>query len=236
VKSCDEDADCPLSTCSVNPTHCTGGAPADELKTCATNGDCSGGGTCVNACPSGRCVPLCLQSDDVDAPVNTKNDPEEGLCAAGPNAYHCSGLHDTFRSCTATIAAAGCSAVCATSCSGGGVPSGGSMAPCSPSSPCGGGEICCGSCPNAQDCEAGDADTLLGNGDDIPGAGSCISAAKNCVVNESAAEGGDIFNGNGDATNVSSVSTYCIGATGNSTVNNTAGSAARAVCDRKAST
>ena len=103
------------------------------------------------------------------------------------------------------------------------MPSGGSMAPCSPSSPCGGGEICCGSCPNSQDCEAGDADTLLGNGDDIPGAGSCISAAKNCVVNESAAEGGDIFNGNGDATNVSSVSTYCIGATGNSTVNNTAG-------------
>jgi hypothetical protein len=96
------------------------------------------------------------------------------------------------------------------------------MVACTPSTPCGGGEICCGICGNASPCEAG-IDGLLGNNDDIPGAGTCVPDIKNCVVNDFAATGGDTGNGNGDPTNVRSVSTYCIGATSNSTVNSTAG-------------
>jgi hypothetical protein len=220
--NCDEDSDCPGGLCNVNPSHCTGGPPADELKLCTSNTDCNGG-VCGDACPSGRCVQLCLPSDDPNAPPNSKMNPEEGVCAGGPPFHHCAGESATFRTCTASDANASCTATCATSCTQGGVGSGGSGLPCDPTNPCAGvGEICCGACPKASPCEAG-IDAILGSSDDIPGAGFCVPDIKNCVANDFAAEGGDTINTNGDPTNVRSVSTYCIGATANSTVNNTAG-------------
>ncbi len=175
----------------------------------------------MDACPSGRCVPLCVASDDPAAPPNSKNDPEEGVCAAGPAFFHCSGEKDVFRTCTEAIAEAGCSAVCAATCTAG-VPSGGSGASCDPLTPCPSGEVCCGSCGNAATCEAG-TDGKLGTSDDNPGAGICIADATNCFANDLLAEGGDIFNGLGDPTNTKTVSTYCIAGTSNSAVNNTAG-------------
>jgi hypothetical protein len=213
-QACDQDSDCGVGfTCSANPTHCTGGDPADERKLCVTNGDCGGGGSCVDACPGGRCLPLCVAGED--------GDPEEGSCAAGPSSYHCSGVNDTFRACTPGLANGTCNAVCATTCTAGS-PSGGSATPCDGTGSCPVGESCCGTCEKAETCGAGD-DGKLGTTDDVPGAGICVSDVRHCFVNDLAAEGGDTLNGNGDATNVRSVTTFCIEPTSNGAVNQTAG-------------
>ncbi len=215
-RACDEDTDCPGSSCSVNPTHCTLGDPADEGKTCTTNGDC-GGGVCGDACPSGRCVPLCAGGLD--------GDPEEGFCTAGPPFYHCSGAEDIFRVCSEAQEGEGCLATCHTTCTGG-VGSGGSGAPCTPTSPCGGGEVCCGSCAEAALCESG-VDGLLGTSDDIPDAGVCVTDERNCYETI----GGQMANAKGKdnlddpafgPNNILAVSAYCVGATSNSAINNTA--------------
>ncbi|HET9063921.1 MAG TPA: hypothetical protein VFO62_11600, partial [Candidatus Binatia bacterium] len=71
-QACDETSDCPGGDCSRNPLHCNGD-PDFARVACTTNADC-GSGECVDACPSGRCVPLCIPRME---------DPEEGLCAAG---------------------------------------------------------------------------------------------------------------------------------------------------------
>jgi hypothetical protein len=212
-RACDQDTDCPGSSCSLNPTHCAGGDPADEHKPCTTSAECAGGGSCVDACSGGRCVPLCLPG--------AGGDPEEGYCSAGPNFYHCSGANDTFRTCTASQAQGTCSSVCATTCSGG-VPSGGSGSPCDGTGSCPAGESCCGTCTKAQDCGAG-TDGKYGTADDSPGAGICVADIRNCFVNNGASEGGDIFNGMGDPTNVRTTSVFCIAPTANGAVNQTTG-------------
>jgi len=229
--ACDEDTDCAdegdSGTCSVNPTHCEGtGDPNTELLACATNGDC-GVGTCVDACPAGRCVPLCLQADDPFFPPGfgdkSADDPEEGLCAAGPPFYHCDGVGQEFIVCFKGNADGDCDSVCTDSCSGGGVPGpGGSQAACTAQSDCAGGETCCGSCELTGFCNSG-TDNLMGTSDDLPGTGLCVGGARNCVINDFFAEGGDTLNGQGDPTNVKAVSSYCIGPTSNSAINATAG-------------
>lgn len=73
-----------------------------------------------------------------------------------------------------------------------------------------------------KNCEFG-ADNIDGNADDFPGAGTCVQDVSNCFVNGGTAEGGDIFNGNGDATTSRQVTAYCIPATGSSTVDGVAG-------------
>lgn len=228
VLACDEDADCTNpGTCTKNPNHCD---PADSPPNlasvgCDDNTDC-GGGTCVDACPGGICVPLCLQADDPQFPPGfggeSADDPEEGLCAAGPAFYHCDGEGNTFIICDKEASEGGCSAVCAASCGPGGVPSGGSGGPCDELSDCPSGEVCCGDCELSRLCDAG-INGIIGDSDDQPGAGSCFADARNCFVNDLAAEGGDTLNGNGDPTNVRAVSTYCVPATSNNAINSTAG-------------
>jgi hypothetical protein len=200
AKACDEDSDCTPGTCSGNPTHCTGD-PAFERFGCTTNADC-GLGNCVDACPSGRCLPLCVP-DGVD--------PEDGVCAAGPTAYHCDGAQDSFRTCTETEAAGGCGATCSVA-----------ATPCASASECPVGETCQGSCELAKLCEAG-PDGVLGNFDDQPGAGICVGDNRNCFLDPITGEGGDTINGEGDPVNVKSVSIYCLGATNSSAINTAAG-------------
>ncbi|HYB98532.1 MAG TPA: hypothetical protein VEC57_05290 [Candidatus Limnocylindrales bacterium] len=193
--SCDEDSDCGGGgTCSSNPLACTGGT--DAGNSCTTNGDCGGGGTCGDACPSGRCVPLCVQKgvcvggtgDGLNCGVDAQCDgggtcvvtePQEGVCAAGGR-YHCNGPGQEFRTCSRALEG------------------------------------------TTGNCEAG-ADNIDGTTDDNPGAGICVFDVSNCFVNDGAAEGGDTLNGLGDATNALSVTTFCIPASGNSAVNATAG-------------
>jgi hypothetical protein len=198
--SCDEDSDCAPGTCSHNPTHCLGD-PAFDRWGCSTNADC-GLGTCVDACPSGRCVPLC---------VPDPGDPEDGFCAAGPTAYHCNGAKDVFRQCTANQASGGCSATCSIS-----------ATPCDGYDDCPSGETCTGPCTLAQNCEAG-PNGIFGDFDDLPGAGICIADNRNCFLDPIAGEGGDIFNGEGDPANVKAVAVYCIAPTNSTAINASAG-------------
>jgi hypothetical protein len=199
-KACDEDSDCAPGTCSDNPLHCTGDESFEHFS-CTTNADC-GAGTCVDSCPSGRCVPLCLPDP---------SDPEDGLCAAGPPIYRCDGANNEFRACSVTDANGSCSATC-------------SMAgtPCTSAADCPSGETCQGPCDKARDCEAG-VDGVLGTSDDLPGAGLCQSRGLSCFLAPISAEGGDIFNGKGDATNVFAVSSFCIPATNSPPINNASG-------------
>ncbi len=105
-KLCDEDADCTPGTCSRNPTHCEGGDPNFDLKPCTTNADC-GTDTCVDACPGGRCVPLCVED------VNESLVPGlDGVCAAGPPIKHCGGAGFEFLFCKDSAFNGTCKAVC----------------------------------------------------------------------------------------------------------------------------
>lgn len=199
-KLCDEDADCPGSTCSSNPNHCTGD-PAFERFSCTTNGDC-GLGTCGNACPSGRCVPLC---------VPEFGDPEDGVCAAGPDIYTCDGAGFEHITCTKAASQAACAATC-------------SVTPgaCQSDDDCPVGESCTGSCLLARDCESG-VDGVLGNGDDKVGAGICTAKARGCNQDPIVVEGGDTINGLGTSTDYLRTSIWCFGSTINDGINATAG-------------
>ena len=214
----DDDA----GSCSANPSHCLGGDASQDRFPCTTNVDCTAsGGTCTDACPTGRCVQLCLAADNPFFPPGfggeSADDPEEGLCAAGPPTYHCSGATDTFRICAKAQADGSCPATCSIS-----------AAACDPLNPCPSGEGVCqsanvpNSCSLAAVCEAG-VDGILGNTDDFPGAGICVADARNCNLLPIVAEGGDTLNGNGDPTNVRAVSTFCIPDTSNNAINSTAG-------------
>jgi hypothetical protein len=180
--------------------HCIGDSSKD-LFSCSTNGDC-GVGTCVDACPSGRCVPLCLPDSE---------DPQDGYCAGGPTEYNCSGESETFRVCSITEAEGGCAATCSVS-----------ATPCTADTECPAGEACQGSCLKAQLCEAGE-DGMLGTPDDITGAGVCAGTPRECFLDPIVGEGGDIFNGQGDPTNANAVTIYCIPATTSPVINNVAG-------------
>jgi hypothetical protein len=202
ASACDEDTDCPGGTCSGNPTHCVGtGDPATELNTCTTNGDC-GVGTCMDACPSGRCTPLC------EAEIGN---PYKGRCSAGPIQYRCNGPKDGFRSCTAVEEAGGCLAVCSISATA-----------CVGDSDCPSGEACEGDCLNARLCEAGE-DGIVGTPDDITGAGICTSDLRRCFLNPIVVEGGDTFNGLGGPNYGNAPSVYCTGATNSLIINASAG-------------
>lgn len=200
-KLCDEDSDCPGSSCSDNPTHCTGD-PGTERNPCTTNGDC-GLGTCVDACPSGRCVPLCLPE---------LGDPEDGVCAAGPPIYACDSEKFGF-SCGQAAAEGGCAATCSIS-----------ATPCDSIDDCPIGETCNGACAKAQFCEAG-VDGILGppSDDDFLGAGNCVAKPHSCNLNPISVEGGDTLNGLGTSTDYLRTSIWCFGSTDSGAVNTTAG-------------
>ena len=180
-RGCDEDSDCTGGgSCSNNPSHCVGD-PAFRFDLCVNNGDCGGTSVCQDACPSGRCVPLCMASGvcdggaevgrdcavDFDCPGSFCDkapgigDPEEGFCASG-SVNRCDGT--------------------------GGVLQDQSWRVCNPP----------------------DLGTGASCGDDFPLAGICRLKKRSCFLNEGIAEGGDTLNGLGDPTNFYSVVAYCI--------------------------
>jgi hypothetical protein len=197
---CDENADCPGSSCSDNPKHCTGD-PAFERFACTTNADC-GLGACTDACPGGRCVPLC---------VPEVGDPEDGVCAAGPSIYTCESPSYQFKTCSKAAADSGCSATCNVS-----------GTPCDSINDCPTGELCQGDCDRAQDCEAG-ADGTIGTIDDFVGAGPCVANPRGCNLDPIVVEGGDRLNGLGDNTHYYRTSIWCFNKTVNAAVNTASG-------------
>jgi hypothetical protein len=197
-KVCDEDSDCPGSSCSDNPMHCFGD-PAFERCSCSTNADC-GVGTCGDECPGGQCTLLCLSDP---------GDPEDGLCAAAPPTFQCSGA--AHLGCLEAQATGGCAATCEIS-----------GDPCTSDAGCDPDERCAGPCLLAEACEAG-PDGVLGNDDDRPGAGICVEAARSCILDPLVVEGGDIYNGNGSPTDNYRVSFWCFGSSFSGAVNETAG-------------
>lgn len=199
-RACDEASDCPGSSCSNNPRHCIGDA-AFEHSLCTSNGDC-GLGTCLDACPSGKCVPLCLPS---------AADTEEGVCAAGPAVYHCSGPLDSFRACGVAEAQGGCAAVCEIA-----------LTACDSRDDCPPGEACIGPCDRARSCEAG-TDGILGNVDDLIGAGACVEDVTICNLDPVGAEGGDTINGRGGPSAPLSVAAFCLGRTSSPSVDTVVG-------------
>ena len=204
LEVCNQDSSCPGGTCPAAAL-CTigGGAPNGPCSEgscnpddCVVALDCDGGATCDNACPSGRCTPLCtargicnggdrdgkfcaIDADCVGGGTCVPDDPEEGACAQG-NFEHCDGPGWGFISCS----------------------------------------------PLQVDTEAGcegGVNGITGDADDNVGAGYCRADINNCFVNDGAAEGGDTINGNGDPTHTLSVAAYCIPASTSSAVNTTAG-------------
>jgi hypothetical protein len=197
---CDEDTDCPGSSCSANPTHCKGD-PTFYRNVCATNGDC-GVGTCEDACPGGKCLPLC---------VPDPSDPEDGLCADGPPAYHCEGELFQYLACSEAAANGSCNATCSSS-----------GDPCLSINDCSLNETCDGLCAVTQYCEAGN-DGNMGTLDDQEGAGSCIPDERSCFLNPIPSEGGSTLNGKGDHTNWFSVGVYCFRSSVSAVINDGAG-------------
>lgn len=185
---------CPATTpCTVGDAPCTYGQCVPDV--CTTNADCEIAVTCDNACPSGRCTPLCVTSGlcsggpkdglrcalDVDCLGGTciPDDPEEGACAKGAF-NHCDGPGWEFVSCAPLQVG------------------------------------------TQEGCEFG-TDSIGGNANDNIGAGYCVADVTNCFINDGAAEGGTTLNGKGDPTNTYSVAAYCVPASTNSAVNATAG-------------
>lgn len=190
---CDADADCTGGTCSGNPKQCTAGNPSRIGLVCTTNSYCdsspmSGDGVCVDACPGGRCVPLCYPegrcnggtrdgdqcATDVHCGGGTCElfDDEDGLCAGGPLKFRCTGDGYTTL-------------------------------------PCAQADV------NTQKgCEAGN-DGVLGNGDDIPGSGYCESRPIDCYINNGYAEGGTTSNMEGSPSDVRVNSAFCTPKNGN---------------------
>jgi len=198
-------------TCAAAASCTVGGAPCAEgtcnPATCVTAMTCDGGATCDDACPNGRCTPLCLQRGtctsgdregdhcalDEDCPGGgtcVGDDPEEGACAQA-SFNHCEGPGWEFQLCV----------------------------PLSVNTRTG--------------CEWG-LDGLEGDVNGTPeqraqasdnnlGAGFCRADIKNCFVNDGEAEGGSTLNGRGDATNARSVATFCIPPSSSEAVNPTAG-------------
>lgn len=160
-RACDEDLDCPDATCTSNPTHCEGTGDANlERFPCTTNGDC-GVGICVDACPGGRCVPLCIPDP---------GDAFSGICAAGPELFRCEGERFVLKQCPISTASATCDATCSLS-----------GTPCASIDECPAGEQCEGPCAAREECEAGD-DGFLGTKDDLVGAGACRATARDCFL------------------------------------------------------
>ncbi|HYC00725.1 MAG TPA: hypothetical protein VEC57_16450 [Candidatus Limnocylindrales bacterium] len=200
---CDEDADCAGGgTCSANPTQCTAGGSSTLGTPCTTNSQCdtssgSGDGVCGDACPGGRCLPLCYpqgqcvggtraglecaqDKECTGGGACVVNDSEDGLCANGPMKWRCTGAGFTTLPCSLFDE------------------------------------------HTQKGCEAG-ADGVLGNDDDIVGAGFCERRPLDCYVNNGAAEGWDTLNGGGDASQVKLVSTFCTPPASNPAVNSISG-------------
>jgi hypothetical protein len=139
-------------------------------------------------------------------------DPEDGLCAAGPDVYHCEGVTiDLYTALQCPAPSAACSATCSLS-----------GDPCSATSDCPSGETCEGPCPRALACEAGD-DGILGTDDDLIGAGDCIADARDCFLDPLPGEGGSTLNGKGSHEDWYTVGFQCFPSTPSTVINGGAG-------------
>lgn len=123
--ACDEDLDCSGDgTCTGTPDKCTAGGLFKINTACTTNADCdsspgSGNGVCEPSCPGGLCTPLCVAQGECDGAsafpgrtcaVNAdcaggtcgpSSDDDDGVCAAGPVDYRCTGAGFTGQPCLA---------------------------------------------------------------------------------------------------------------------------------------
>jgi hypothetical protein len=234
--ACDEDADCPGGACDDNPLACTGdsgtcfasGDPCDVDSDCplqgercsSTNGQpCGGGcgsGVCGDACPGGRCVPLCTPRP---------GDLDDGVCSVDSRTdyNHCTGLPGLGCQLAAVNAAllGDCSATCSVS-----------GTPCGSITECPVGETCDGPCPARQNCEAG-ADGIMGTSDDFLGGGECRRFPTNCHPDPVMVEGGTTLNGEGDSTDVFHVGVWCFIGTQSGAVNASSGFPGPGVIERK---
>jgi len=198
---------------------CAGGARDGDP--CATTEHCkqctAGNPTLLGtACDTnGRCNTTAVSGDGVCEAVMgvtcNLSDPEDGLCAAGPVKFRCTG--DGYTTIPCTLEYGTCT-----------------MGACTKGSPSLRGDPCIlnsdcvetANVPVSSGCETG-IDSLPGNVDDIPGAGECEPRPENCFVNNGLAEGGDTLNGDGSATDVNINAAFCTPANSNSAVNSASG-------------
>ncbi len=192
--NCDEDADCePGGACTGNPNHCINDLNFLSVL-CDSDADC-GNGTCTDACPDGRCTPLCVvdgatclggdraggvcaNNGDCDGGGECQGAPdmEEGACISGPGRYHCDGI-EAFLPCAA------------------------------------------GDVGTEKGCELG-PDGFPDTVDDLPGTGFCVEDVHPCHVNDGATEGGDMLNGGiPDLLHYFSVGHYCIPSSSSPSIN-----------------
>ena len=163
---------------------------------CVSNSQCnssvgSGDGVCANGPGFVDCV---------------VSDPEDGLCAAGPVKYRCTGEGHTTEPCSLEYGTCSPVAICIAGTTNQG-------AACANNAFCGVGGVCSTRCtmgaaslrntacavnsdciedpnvPVSKGCEDGQ-DALPGTADDIVGAGVCEARPQDCFVNNGAATGG----------------------------------------------
>ncbi|MFN2375250.1 MAG: hypothetical protein ABR538_01855 [Candidatus Binatia bacterium] len=198
---------------------CNGGArdgdfcsTLDHCKQCtAGHPSLIGTGCDINA----RCNTTVFSTDGVCETVLGVTcditDTEEGLCAAGPQKYRCTG--PGYGSIPCTLEYGTCTME---ACSKGSASLRGQ--PCTVNTDC----VDEVNVPVSSGCETG-IDSIPGNVDDIPGAGVCEPRPEDCYVNNGFAEGGDTLNGQGSPSDVKVNAAFCTPANSNATVNSASG-------------
>jgi len=198
---------------------CNGGArdgdPCSTLDHCK---QCTAGNPALigTACDKhARCNTTNVSGDGVCEVVGgvtcDLTDPEDGLCAAGPVKFRCTGVGFTTIPCTLEYG------TCAASvCTKGSASLRGSA--CAVNTDC----VETENVPVSSGCDTG-LDSIPGNVDDIPGAGECEARPESCFVNNGFAEGGDTLNGDGSPSIVNINAAFCTPANSNSAVNNASG-------------
>jgi len=179
---------------------CTAGNPTLIGTACDTNGRCNT--TTVSG--DGVCESIFGVTCDL-------TDPEDGLCAAGPVKFRCTGGGFTTIPCTLEYGA----------CTMGTCTKG---SPLLRNTPCTLGTDCVENqnVPVSSGCDTG-LDSLPSTVDDIPGAGECEARPESCYVNNGLAEGGDTLNGEGSPSDVNINAQFCTPANANPAVNSASG-------------
>lgn len=217
--TCEEP--CPGARCvplCYSEGKCNGGARDGDL--CAQDKDCS-------VCKAGNThlIGYACQRDEQCNTGHLTHDgvcgveggvtcdlfePEEGLCAAGPEKLQCTGAGFTtlpcvlnHGQCLGSVCTEGSSSKIGQACSY---------------------AIDCldNGVPIEEGCEAGD-DGILGNADDHAGAGQCKPRPQDCYVDNGRAEGGDTLNGNGSPSDVKLVTAFCTPPNGSTAIDDTSG-------------
>lgn len=213
---------CPGARCvplCYEEGRCTGGArdgdPCSTLDHCK---QCSAGNPLLigTGCDiNSRCNSTASSGDGLCEALGgvtcSLTDPEDGVCAAGPTKYRCTGAGFTSTPCVLDYGTC-TSGTCST-----GSPSRRGL-------PCTVGKDCLEfeNVPVSAGCETGN-DSTPGNDDDIVGAGECETRPEDCYVNNGFAEGGDTLNGDGSPSDVSLNATFCTPPSSNPAINSASG-------------